>query len=351
MKRLYLLAFLAGAAPLAYAQDTVTLLPTRLEMPRRIGPMYLQGEPHKFSPAQLGYGYQYDGAGLSLTVYVYDAGIADIPDGGDTTPTCMQFEQAKQDVTRVGYANTTLKSEQLARLAPPDDLPLAREAVFEFERGGKPTISYLWITAVNKNFVKMRFSLDARLRDEVPEARRSVLSALGTAMKPQLQPPPPKPQGEEKSEEKSEEKTGPATQLMIGVTDSEDMPAALVYLMVLSRMTAGPPEQMPVCGGPLVPSFETDMEAYRGVVTVEREGATTKLGKRLAEIEAAGFLEEFVWSDLHREQWGSTPPQGLELEDYKPWRKKNLKRFKAPPLGTVAIDQPRPMPIEPIDAP
>ena len=347
MKRTYFLALLAGAAPLASAQDTVTLLPTRLEMPRRIGPMYLQGEPHKFSPAELGYGYQYDGAGLSLTVYVYDSGIADIPDGGDTTPTCMQFEQAKQDVTRAGYANVTLKSQQLARLAPPDDLPLAREAVFEFERGGKPTISYLWITAVNKNFVKMRFSLDARLRDEVPEARRSVLSALGTAMKPQLQPPAPKPQGEEKSEEKK----GPATQLMIGVTDSDDMAAALVYLMVLSGMTEGPVEQMPVCGGPLVPSFETDVEAYRGVVTVEREGATSKLGKRLADIEAAGFLEEFVWSDLHREEWGTTPPPGLALDDYKPWRKKNLKRFKAPSLGTVAIDQPRPMPIEPAEAP
>ena len=78
------------------------------------------------------------------------------------------------------------------------------------------------------------------------------------------------------------------------------------------------------------------------MVTVEREGATTRLGKRLAEIETAGFLEEFVWSDLHREQWGTTPPQGLELDDYKPWRKKNLKRFKAPPLGTVAIDQTAP---------
>jgi hypothetical protein len=351
MKRLGFLALLAGAAPLASAQDTVKLLPTRLEMPRRIGPMYLQGEPHKFSPAELGYGYQYDGAGLSLTVYVYDGGIADIPDGGDTTPTCMQFEQAKQDVSRAGYADVTLKSQQLARLAPPADLPLAREAVFEFERGGKPTISYLWITAVNKNFVKMRFSLDARLRDEVPEARRSVLSALGTAMQPQLQPPAPKPQSGENSEEKIEEKKGPATQLMIGVTDTDDMPAALMYLMVLSGMTEGPPEQLPVCGGPLVPSFETDVEAYRGVVTVEREGATSKLGKRLADIEAAGFLEEFVWSDLHREEWGTTPPAGLELDNYQPWRKKNLKRFKAPSLGSVAIDQPRPMPIEPVEAP
>ncbi|HET9475781.1 MAG TPA: hypothetical protein VFO82_17910, partial [Steroidobacteraceae bacterium] len=222
----WLMVGLLGLPLVAAAQDTIKLLPTQLEMPRRLGPMHLQGAPHKFDPPSLGVGYQYSGNGLSLTVYVYDAAVADIPDGADTVPTCMQFEQAKYDVTRAGYANVTLKSQQLARLAPPADLPLAREAVFEYERAGQPSISYLWITAVNKNFVKMRFSLDARLRDEVPEARRAVLTALGTAMQPQLQPPAPKTEGEEKS--------GPATQLMVGVTGSDEMAVALVYLMELS---------------------------------------------------------------------------------------------------------------------
>ena len=130
----------------------------------------------------LGSSYQYLGRGLSLTIYVYDAGVEAIPDGADNIPVCDQFEDAKNGVTKAGYRDMALKSEQMVRLAPPGDVLLAREAVFEFVRQERKTISYVWVTAAAKNFIKLRFSLDAELRDEVPEARRALLDALGEAV-------------------------------------------------------------------------------------------------------------------------------------------------------------------------
>ena len=78
-----------------------------------------------------------------------------------------------------------------------------------------------------------------------------------------------------------------------------------------------------------------------------RELAKSKLGKTIAGIDEAGFLEEYLWVDRHREAWGAVPPEGLTLREYSEWRKKNLRRFKAPDFGTITIDHPRPLRLEP----
>ena len=140
--------------------------------------MVLVGEPHKYDDPRLGVSYQYGGDGLSLTVYVYDAGETDLPDGADTMPSCREFEVAKQGVEQ-NYQKAALKSEYLAKLNPPDLLPQMREALYEYERDAQPTISFIWVTTVAKHFVKLRMSMASRLRDEVPDARRAVLSTSG----------------------------------------------------------------------------------------------------------------------------------------------------------------------------
>ena len=68
-------------------------------------------------------------------------------------------------------------------------------------------------------------------------------------------------------------------------------------------------------------------------------------------IGEAGLLEEFVWVDRHQEQWGGVPPEGLNLADYKKWRKKNLKKFNVPNFGSVGIEQVRALPLEAPTAP
>jgi len=324
----------AGTAGGAGAQDTVQLLPSPLVMPKRIGPMVVVGEPHKYDDPRLGVSYQYGGDGLSLTVYVYDAGEKDLPDGADTIPSCQEFEIAKQGVQQ-SYQKAQLKSEFLAKLNPPDALPQIREALFEYEREAQPTISFIWVTTVAKHFVKLRMSLASRLRDEVPDARRAVLSALGEAIKPHLAPVDPKA-----------EPPGTALQVNSLGGSQDDTASGLMYTVLLAAVAEESPELAPVCGGEFIPSYEAELGVYQGLVLINGE-ASTKSGKQLAQVANAGFLEEFVWVELHRESWGTAPPDGLTLPEYQAWRKKNLKRFKAPNFGGVVVEHPRPLPPEP----
>ena len=315
------------------APRTVVLAPTPLEFPVRLGPMVLTGEPHKYEPAALGVSYQFLGKGLSLTVYVYDAGVKDIPDGGDSAAACEQLEEAKSGVAHANYPNTVLTTQQMVRLSQTEDLPLAREARYEFVRDGRAAISYIWVTAATKTFVKARFSLDKQLSDEEVDARRAVLDALGAAIKPYLVPVDP-----------AAKKEGTTTNVTLD--DNGDMMASILYSTTLTTLVEQSPDLAPVCGGTLVPTFELDVAAYRAVMEMSGAGLKSSFGARLASIEKAGFFEEFVWIDMHREEWGTIEPADLAIADYLKWRKKKLKRFSPPSLGSVTMAQPRPLPVE-----
>jgi hypothetical protein len=233
------------------------------------------------------------------------------------------------------YQSIQLKAEQLVRLNPPDELPLAREAMYEYEREQRPVISFVWITAVANYFVKLRFSVDPRLRDELPEARRAVLSILGESVKPYLKPADPAA-------------AEPAKSMNFNLNGSSDdaMEAGLTYLALLAAVAEQSPAQAPVCGGEIAPDFDTELGLIREMSAIHGEAAKSRLSKRIAKIERAGFLEEFVWSERHREVWGTTPPDGLSLAGYAAWRKKNLRRFQLPDFGSVTINHPRPLPVE-----
>ena len=235
------------------------------------------------------------------------------------------------------YQKPQLKVEQLVRLNPPDDLPQMREAQYEYEREGKPTISFIWITTAAKHFVKLRLSMAPRLRDELPEARRAVLGVMGEAIKPHLVPVDPKAK-----------KAGSSVGFNLSGGSDDALQAGFWYLMLLNGVADQSPEQAPVCGGEFEPSLETELGIYRGMFEPGQELAESKLGKIITQIDRAGFLEEYLWVDRHREAWGVVPPAGLSLPEYAAWRKKNLKRFKPPDFGTVTIDHPRPLPLEPV---
>ena len=328
-------AVAAGAEPTAL----VPLLPSPITLPARIGPMRYTGAPHKYDDPRLGVSYQYGGDGLSLTVYIYDSGETNLVDGADTMSTCREFEIAKDGVLQT-YQKPQLKVEQLVRLNPPDDLPQMREAQYEYEREGKPTISFIWITTAAKHFVKLRLSMNPRLREELPEARRAVLGVIGEAIKPHLVPPDPK-----------SENAGSSLGFNLGGLGggSDDaLEAGVWYLMLLNTVADKSPELAPVCGGEFVPSLDTELGIYRGMFEPGQKLAESRLGKNITQIDRAGFLEEYLWVDRHREAWGVVPPAGLSLPEYAAWRKKNLKRFKPPDFGTVTIDHPRPLPLEPV---
>jgi len=320
------------------ADASLQLLPSPITLPTRIGPMQYTGAPHKYDDPRLGVSYQYGGDGLSLTVYVYNSGDTSLIDGADTMPTCREFEIAKAGVLQT-YQKPQLKAEQLVRLAPPDALPQMREAHYEYEREGKPTISFIWITTAAKHFIKLRLSMNPRLREELPEARRAVLAVIGEAIKPHIVPVDPKA-----------EVPGSSVGFNLdglGGTSDDSMEAGIWYLMLLNTVADKSPELAPVCGGEFVPSLETELGIYRGMFEPDQDLAKSRLGKIMTQIDKAGFLEEYLWVDRHREEWGAVPPNGLTVPEYAIWRKKNLKRFTPPDFGTVTIDHPRPLPLEP----
>jgi hypothetical protein len=330
------LSFVTAPAPGAEAQPLVPLLPSPIMLPTRIGPMRYIGPPHKYDDPRLGVSYPYGGDGLSLTVYIYDAGETTLVDGADTMPTCREFEIAKAGVVQA-YQKPQLKAEQLVRLNPPDDLPQMREAQYEFEREGKPTISFIWITTAARHFVKLRLSMNPRLREELPEARRAVLAVVGEAIKPHLAPADPK----------VEKAASTVASNSSGGSD-DALLAALRYLMLLNAVADKSTDRVAVCGGEFVPTLKTELGIYRDMFDPHQKLAKSKLGKTITQIDKAGFLEEYLWVDRHREAWGAVPPSGLTLAQYADWREKNLKRFKAPDFGTVTIDHPRSLPLEPL---
>lgn len=324
-----------GSAPAAHAAgEKVVLAPTAVELPVKLGPLHLSGEPYKYEPASLGVSYQYSGRGLSLTVYVYDAEVKDIHDGGDSVEVCEQVEDAKRGVIHAKYPHTVLTREQMVRLLPNEDFPLAREARYELEREGRPAVSYIWVTAVARNFIKLRFSFDKQLSDEELDARSAILEALGEAIKPHLASARP--------EAKKEEGSG----MNITMGFEGDLTAAMLYTTLLSSVLEQTPELMPPCGGTVVPPFDVDVGVLRAVKEMSAAGMDSKFAERLAAIDKAGFLEEFVWNDMHREEWGTSEPADLAMADYLMWKRKHLKRFRPPDLGSVAVSHPKPLPLE-----
>jgi len=343
MKRTWWLWITLACAPLATVAQTVTLLPSALELPRRIGPLEHDGKPHHFPDKRLGSAYQYNGNGQSLTVYVYDAGVKDIPDGPDSVPTCEQFEEAKEGVMQANYAGARLKSEQLVRLSAPAELPLAREAVFEFKIEGRPAHSYVWITGGANLFMKMRFTADAALRDELPATRRAILTAFGDAIERFLPAAAPATATATAEEPKKD-----GTSLVIHSMDvsQADMSSGMIYLATVSALAEKYPESVPVCGGRVVPTYAMELAAFGSMLAMQMTDSDSSTGKKLAAIEEAGYLDEYVWTDRHREAWGDKAPDGLKLSAFKKWRKKNLKDFSVHDIGSVEFRQPRPLPIE-----
>lgn len=325
--------FATGGA--AAQEPTLKLAPSPLELPVRIGPLVGNPTPHEYDQPGMGVSYQYGAPGTNLTVYIYDAGVTDLADGPDTIPVCTEFEYAKQGVAEA-YRNTRLLSQYTVKLLPPEEAPLMREAVYEFEHEGRAMVSYVWMTAVARQFIKLRFTADKQLQDELPDARRAILAAIGSAIKPHLAPVDP-----------DAPKPGASINLSMSGAGGDFGAAGVMYTVLLSAAVKELGDAAPTCGGELVPPFETELGLYRSVLTIVEDAGQSRLGKQLLTADADGFLEELIWVEMHRDSWGDQPPEGLALRDYSRWKKKNLKRFQRPDVGTVFIDHPRPLPPEP----
>jgi hypothetical protein len=320
----------------AAAEDTVKLLPTAIEFPRVVGPLSMVGERHVFPRPGSGAYQEFRGDGWLLFIYTYDADNKELPDGADSTPACIQFEDAKRGfLESFTYQNAVLKRESLVPLMPPAPLPQVREAAIEAEMNGKHALVYVWLTTASKQLLKLQLMTKESNRDRVPEVRRLVLGALGKAIAPHLAPVDP----DTKPPQNAINVNG------LGAADDE-MQFGFIYLSTLSVIIDKQPERGPVCGGVYEPRFEEDLAAYQmAVQTSDASTLRSSALKSMVAAEKAGFLDELVWTHLKRESWGTVTPAALDLAAFEPWRKKNLKRFKFNAFGSVVAGKPRPLPV------
>lgn len=318
--------------------NTVRLLPSKFKLMQDIGPMRFTGE-NRYTDRRLGRSFGFGAGGISLIVYVYDYGLEDLPDGPDSVPACEQFERAKHEIEHGGnYQNVVLRSEATRRMKDSANAPLAREALYEFDRNGIHAWSYLWLTVADGYFVKLRLTLREEVKDEMHEARPEILGTIANALAQRPAKPAP------------ETATRPAETSVDLDPGTDPAEASLWFsyaaeLLSASRETA---QAMPACGGALVPVFNTELAARRAALRDYRARAATTRGSEyfslLERVEAAGFLDEYVWHYLSKDD---KVPEELDLVGFEEFRLRELATHQPKTGAHVRVNTVRVLPLDP----
>ncbi|HEU4780726.1 MAG TPA: hypothetical protein VFS58_12665, partial [Steroidobacteraceae bacterium] len=114
------------------------------------------------------------------------------------------------------------------------------------------------------------------------------------------------------------------------------------------RFSGEHPATRPPCGGRLVPGFAAELAArlaalreYRTRAAAER---TSIYFNELERVDAAGFLDEYVWQYLRNERWDTTPPASLEIAAFDEFRLRELATHSAQSGARVRINAVRALP-------
>lgn len=329
-----------GVQAAALGDNTVRLAPSLFKLPQNIGPMRFSGES-RFSDRRMGRSFAYNASGISLNLYVYDYGLSDIPDGPDSVAVCEQFESAKREIERGGNYQNVVFGGEFSRAMKAGPMPfVAREAVYEFDRNGIHAVSALWVTAADGYFLKLRLSLRAEVADEFEDARDEILDTIAGALA--ARPPRRAPE--------------PAREASIDVNSTTDVAAAaawLAYAVELSRFAREHPEIQPPCGGYLVPGFAAELAARQAALREYRvrdaSVRTSSYFNQLEHVDAAGFLDEYVWYYLRDEHTDIAPPPGIDLGAFETFRQRELATHTAQSGARVRINAVRVLPPPPAD--
>ncbi len=132
----FVLAAFAAAAQLG--DNTVRLAPSQLKLLAEHRAAALQRARIAYSDRRLGRSYGYNASGISLSIYVYDYGVAQIPDGR-IPYRCASSTKAPRVRSKSGgnYENVVLRAEWNRPLADAPDAPWCARAVYEFDRHGR----------------------------------------------------------------------------------------------------------------------------------------------------------------------------------------------------------------------
>jgi hypothetical protein len=321
----------------ALNDNTVHLLPSKFRLVQNIGPMRYTGE-NRYSDRRLGRSFGFGTSGVSLTIYVYDYGLKDVPDGPNSVAACEQYEKAKLEIESGGnYENVTLRREVMRPFGDTAQAPLAREALYDLDRNGIHAVSALWLTAADGYFVKLRLSMRKEVADEFDEARASVLAAMaGSLAERPSQPLPP------------ELARQPSIDIDTSI-DPGDAPLWLAYAMELARQAQESPAILPPCGGLLRTDYAAERAARRAALNeyLRRDSAarTSEYFEVLARVDAAGFFDEYVWTFLRNPARDSTTPSSLALDAFEKFRARELISHHVETGAHVRVNTVRPLPM------
>jgi hypothetical protein len=316
----------------------VRLAPSQLKLPQNIGPLRFNGES-RYSDRRLGRSFGYNASGISLSIYVYDFGLRDIADGPDSVDLCEQYESAKGEIESGGnYQNVVFRGEWRRPLAPGDDSPRAREALYEFDRNGVRALSVLWFTAVDGHFLKLRLSLRSEVADELDEARTQILSAIAEAIESRRKPAPRRA-------------TPPVQEASIDVDTIHDRDTAALwftYALELVKYSREHPQTRPACGGKLAAGHAAELSARRAALAEYRGREAGARGDNyfdeLLRIDDAGLLDEYTWHYLRNARIDSAPPAELDLAAFEIYRARELATHVVQSGARVRINTVRELP-------
>lgn len=144
---------------------------------------------YRYDQPELGYAVDYESPqGMRISIYVYDLGVADIPDGAFSDVVKQQFEQAKGDIRRARdqgkYQDADEILNEVVVLGDSESSPKMRRSRFNLRRDDRAWISHVYLTGYKKNFVKIRCSYPADHEAVSEKLFAKLLAKLGEMLAP-----------------------------------------------------------------------------------------------------------------------------------------------------------------------
>jgi hypothetical protein len=132
----------------------------------------------------------YKAPGIALTIYIYGGG-PDLPDGAESPGLNREFEQVKEAIhdPRAWKKAKDVREGQVDLGTAPHQLP-AREAVFKVKSDAGKANSYLYLTALNHVFFKVRCTATGVKPDVEERNLAAIRVAVGDLIHKLFETPP-----------------------------------------------------------------------------------------------------------------------------------------------------------------
>ena len=141
-----------------------------------------------FGKPELGYSVGYKAPGITVTVYVYNLGVKEIPAGAKSDAVKEQMKSAVADIytlkERGLYKSVKeLSKDEVVPLGKGKDAPTALRRQFELGRDDGTRLSDAYLTGYKDHFVKIRISYDPEGKEEAEKKIAALLEGIGSALK------------------------------------------------------------------------------------------------------------------------------------------------------------------------